>query len=505
MMAKTKNNKILAMALCASVMAGIYASPVYAGTTHVLPNDNGIDISIDSTGTITGPDSTPNDGIYFDRRGDGAVYGMFTIEGSDIAQALTNQDVTFNSVATDRIVAKTGAFIEMGQVKIQRGSWIGKSYFGNNVSLMDGNVNFQPLTNSDDKGAYMTLKGHEGQTAELSYKQLTNINETIKDGQVVDAKELNVTGADGGLYVQDIGGETMIFAGPRGASSTLRIDPTSGNLSTKGTIGVADENWQTVTQITGAGDEIGDIAVGIQYDNEGNILGQNIHLDASTGSITATNFNGVTLATDGEQVLVGGYDIAQMDDTLGVVGGDVSLLRTDVNQLRVDVNQNRTDISVLRNDTDTLRADVNTINSNLSALTDKVNEIDDRTQGISYDKETGTTTVKGDLVVDGDAIVTGDAATGEGGNLGVGGNISGETGTIGGVGMENGNISANTGTIGGVGMENGNISANTGTIGGVGMENGNISANTGTIGGVGMENGNISANTGTIGGVLSAA
>lgn len=49
MMAKTKNSKILAMALCASVMAGIYASPVLAGeVTNITGNNSGLTIQIDT-------------------------------------------------------------------------------------------------------------------------------------------------------------------------------------------------------------------------------------------------------------------------------------------------------------------------------------------------------------------------------------------------------------------------------------------------------------------------
>lgn len=313
---------------------------------------------------------------------------------------------------------------------------------------------------------------------------------------------LAAEGVSGGLYVSDVAkGKTMIYTKDADGKNTMWIDPATGNLSTVGTISVGGElGGQAKTVIDGA---TGDIAVGITGNGT-----QMIHLDASTGSITAANFNGVTLATNGEKVLVGGYDISQMDDTLETVGGDVGVLRTDVNQLRTDVGVLRKDVGDLRTDVNrntkdigTLRVDVGTISSNLNTLTDRVQAVEDKTQGISYDESTGTTTVDGNLNVNGDVTATGDANTGEGGNIGAGGNVSGDTGTIGGVGMENGNIAADTGTIGGVGMENGNIAANTGTIGGVGMENGNIAADTGTIGGVGMENGNIAANTGTIGGV----
>ena len=320
---------------------------------------------------------------------------------------------------------------------------------------------------------------------------------------------LAAEGADGGLYVQDIGGETMIFAGPKGESSTLRIDPTNGNFMTKGTMSVADENWNPITQIEGSGENIGDIAVGIKADGT-----QMIHLDASTGSITAANFNGVTLATNDDQVLVGGYDISQMDETLGTVGGDVSQLRTDVDGLRFDVNGLRTDVDTLRVDVDrnakdigNLRVDVNTINSNLEALTDRVQNVEDKTQGISYDKDTGTTTIDGNL------DVKGDTETGAGGNENVKGDITagGDITAEGDVNGTNGNfdkvttgeISADKGNIGNSHFDENGITV--GAAGGqhttitdttVDATNGyfdNLQADKADIGGVGLEGGTVTA------------
>lgn len=670
-MAKSKKSKILAMALCASVMTGIYAAPVMAGTIDVNTENGGLAVTINSDGNF------PNDGIYLDKKdpGDLKITGMFSVSADQLAMAIKDTDVdvnsaTANEVITNKISSKNGRFIEVGQVRIERGSWIGQSYFGNDVSLMDGNVTFKGLVNSDDKGAYITLKGHEGKTAELSYKQLANINNTIKDGSIVDAKELNVEGtygsfhvkdvtngdgvsntmiytensdgadtlyidtqtgnlvtkgalnagdgafvanetgvsvgekfsvsaenggvqaveykvdennvlnaaglkttnidaatgsvggvnfagagnignvntingasieadntggltisgvnfnnrvltagamnidgATGGLYVKDVTNDagvtgTMIYTkAADGKTNTMWIDPNTGNLSTVGTISVGGElGGQAKTVIDGA---TGDIAVGITGKGT-----QMIHLDASTGSITAANFNGVTLATNDDQVLVGGYDISQMDETLGTVGGDVSQLRTDVNGLRFDVDGLRTDVGTLRVDVDrnvkdigTLRVDVDAINSNLDALTDRVQNVEDKTQGISYDKETGTTTIDGNL------DVKGDTETGAGGNENVEGNITagGDITAEGDVNGTNGNfdkvttgeISADKGNIGNSHFDENGITV--GAAGGqhttitdttVDATNGyfdNLQADKADIGGVGLEGGTVTA------------
>ena len=150
---------------------------------------------------------------------------------------------------------------------------------------------------------------------------------------------MNVSGETGGLYIKDVTNEddetgTMIFAGPsQDGDSTLRIDPKNGNLSTKGTIGVADNNWHTVTQIQGSGENIGDIAVGINYNTDGTVAGANIILDADTGNvvakggITAADFNDVTLVKNGEQVLVGGIDISALKEGVDTANDAVGGIR----------------------------------------------------------------------------------------------------------------------------------------------------------------------------------
>ena len=427
------------MALCASVMTGIYASPVMANKVEEDVNTlNKITQNINASKTIDGKTvfvgkviadkfATWNNAFYVDENG--------TIKGNSLIIGKNGDNAVFKVDRNGAVKAANGAFYV-------------------------------------DKGGNVTTKG------------------------TLSGTGLVAEGADGGLYVQDIGGETMIFAGPKGESSTLRIDPTNGNFMTKGTMSVADENWNPITQIQGSGENIGDIAVGIKADGT-----QMIHLDASTGSITAADFNGVKLATNGDQVLVGGYDISQMDETLGTVGGDVSQLRTDVNDLRLDVGGLRTDVRILRDDVGGLRTDVNTINSNLEALTDRVQNVEDKTQGISYDKDTGTTTIDGNL------DVKGDTETGAGGNENVKGDITAEgdvNGTNGNFDkVTTGEISADKGNIGNSHFDENGITV--GAAGGqhttitdttVDATNGyfdNLQADKADIGGVGLEGGTVTA------------
>ena len=96
-MAKSKNNKILAMTLCASVMAGIYASPVFAGNVEVENSASGIEITI-------GADWNSDQAIYINRLdGQETIEGYFTISGNNIATALKGQSLDVNTVTTNAL------------------------------------------------------------------------------------------------------------------------------------------------------------------------------------------------------------------------------------------------------------------------------------------------------------------------------------------------------------------------------------------------------------------
>ena len=87
----------------------------------------------------------------------------------------------------------------------------------------------------------------------------------------------------------------------------------------------------------------------------------------------------------------------------------------------------------------------------LGDLANRVDSLEQKTQGISYDEETGTTTIDGDLVV------KDETTGGEGGATGEGGDITSDSVTT-------GNITADKGNIGGVTMEGGTISGDNANI-----------------------------------------
>ena len=387
----SKKSKILAMALCASVMTGIYAAPVMAEDLSVTLDGQGIvAVGSDVTGTLTiaGDDianalngkninlgtgsliiNNKNIGnsvaairrVVNEDTGMSATYLEETVKahsafglqvldeyGKAVATISRNGTGEFNGPLTANksltaldVGSKAKSVLGVSGVQLYNSDGTNKvnitnsgaSRFGSfdetNVRIEGGALKIMAANNAAVSGPLVAQLSEDGLTlvdanrkySTLTAAQLANLNSTIKEGGVVDANELNVSGETGGLYIKDVTNEdretgTMIFAGPsQDGDSTLRIDPKNGNLSTKGTIGVADNNWHTVTQIQGSGENIGDIAVGIQYNGEGNITGQNIVLDASTGDVISKGtLSGTGLTAEGAD---GGLYVQDVQGTAG--------------------------------------------------------------------------------------------------------------------------------------------------------------------------------------------
>ncbi len=316
-MAKNKRSKILAMALCAGVMAGIYASPVMAAKVDV------------TSGNLTGVTTQNNRDYSF-------TGGTLNLDDANIAGALNGQNVNLGTgaITANGITSTAGITAANGQFQVYgRSGGIaatslsllnngsqnvlitnsGMARFGDSNSenvriedgvlrVFDGKTELASLTSNG-----LTLNDGTVQGS-LTATQLATINSAIttqNNKTVITGDELNIKGATGGLYVRDVvDGKTMIYtkAADADGTNTVWIDPENGNISTIGTVGVTDdlESGKLITQIQGSGENIGDIAVGIQYDGEGNITGQNIVLDASTGDVIAKGtLSGTGLAAEG--------------------------------------------------------------------------------------------------------------------------------------------------------------------------------------------------------------
>ena len=388
--------------------------------------------------------------------------------------------------------------------------------------------------------------------ANLTETQLANLNSTIREGQVVDAKELNVNGSNGGFRVKDVnyGADTMIYAVNADGNPTLMIDADTGNLATPGSISagngafVANENGAEVTGTF----EVNDGVLGVNAD--GVTIGENFAVNAQNGAVEAVeykvndsnvfNASGLTASAGN----VGGVEIAN-----GKVDGvDISDLNTTVTSNlsgidRIDSDYDgKLDTTIIE---DALSANTSTVNMfgntgldftyghvpnseagvnvtgnmhfmsgadvtfnyngtkyenksySLNDLVDGINDLNGRvdvlekkTHGISYDEETGTTTVDGNLNVEGDAI------TGEGGNLNAGaGNfdkVSTDEITVGETYIDGDSVNSVEGNFE-------NITADKGNIGGVGLEGGTVIADKVVTGNTKLDNEglNVGGNGGT--------
>ena len=105
-MAKNKKSKILAMALCASVMTGIYASPVMAAAITVS------DTSILEVSGNVGNKYT-------------ITSGTLNLDGDGIASALNDKDIVANSITVNKIngidVVSNGTALTIGKVTLDKG------------------------------------------------------------------------------------------------------------------------------------------------------------------------------------------------------------------------------------------------------------------------------------------------------------------------------------------------------------------------------------------------
>ena len=178
----------------------------------------------------------------------------------------------------------------------------------------------------------LTLVDADRKYSTLTAAQLANLNSTIKEGGVVDANELNVSGATGGLYVKDVINDddvtgTMIYTkAADGKTNTMWIDPNTGNLSTVGTIGVGFANGLNKKPTTIL-DKTGDINVGISYNADGSVAGQKINLDAETGNITLA-----------DKATVDGVDVSALSENVGGISGNVD----DLEYKTQNIDKNRT-------------------------------------------------------------------------------------------------------------------------------------------------------------------
>ena len=377
-MAKNKKSKILASMLAVSTMAVFYAAPVMAAKFTLDSNSSVTTETTTSTGGYTQNEVRVNisDGFSSDTIGTfysnkeeagfktdytmtantfkleagGEIWASLTVGGLEYTDrntlnnvSLTADGLTFSNLNSEATAVLNAAAINSWNEKTQN---IDVTRTSAGTTTFKGNVNVDGAVNAGNGSTVGGVYFHSGNVAGINILNGASVKGDNAGGltisgvnfneNVLTAGAMNLNGATGGFYVKDIDGHTMIYAGAtHDGPSTLRIDPENGNLATKGTISVGSDLEKPVTMINGDNSQgnIGDIAVGINYNTDDTVAGANIILDADTGNvvakggITAADFNDVTLAKNGEQVLVGGIDISALKEGVDTANDAVGGIR----------------------------------------------------------------------------------------------------------------------------------------------------------------------------------
>lgn len=323
MMAKTKNNKILAMALCASVMAGLHANPVFAGTIDVNTENGGMNVTINSTGDF------PNEGIYIDYTDPDnlKVTGMFSVTADELAQAIRGTNAAFNDVTANTLSVADMAFTvdakgnvmaaSVGTVKydldtvganldtvadktagISQHKW-NTTYF-NGAIVSKGNIT-TPIYNGfqvgTDKAVTSLRAGNlylgddeNGNSVNLTKAQLANINAVIgEDGVVNGAAGSNIGGVK-------FNGNGAIYT--RQDDATFNFDKDNVSLANGGNSLSITDNQLTLS--SGATSQLILNQQGLNYNEGAFKVAENgtvqihgdryITLNAETGVVNAADF-----------------------------------------------------------------------------------------------------------------------------------------------------------------------------------------------------------------------
>ena len=225
-MAKSKKSKILAMALCASVMTGIYASPVMAAgqisgitladsSTTLVANDqifiNGVELSGDAV-KATGGNFTQ----LTVTNGMGITGGVLTVGGTSIDSTTGNTSVGGTLTAT-KLASLNGGLNVSGGATVNGGLTV------NDTATVNG-----MLTASD--GLTVTNDGIKVEEGGLTVVQGTT---DIQDGLTVS----------GGATVSEgltVTGETTL-AGLTAGATTVDSLKSNGNAEVGGTLAVTGD------------------------------------------------------------------------------------------------------------------------------------------------------------------------------------------------------------------------------------------------------------------------
>ena len=304
--------------------------------------------------------------------------------------------------------------------------------------------------------------GLSGKNVGLSANGLT----LYKDVEGVKTQYASLTA--GGLNVNGTGYTTI--KSTNATTGAMGQSQVSYNGVTDTVTNAAGNKTTSTVSATGTIDQVYDTdgKTRIAYSNvTTNGITDSFTKDGVTNSVT-TNANGTTFASTGNgtttikggsittnSITVAGNTIdGGFFDTIGETNSNTAgIVRTEINGDWITSIEGAINIS--RSGNISLNADKLTYSYNdgknsgtLGALANKVDDIYDRTQGIDYDKATGTTTIDGNLSVKDETTTGGTAgSTGETGTTPINGNITANTANIGGVQMGKNAVTATTGNF----------------------------------------------------------
>ena len=441
-MAKSRKSKILASMLAVSTMAVFYAAPVMAGTASVINTDDGIAISIESTGTITGG-GQPNDGIYFDRAYDnnaGAVYGMLTISSEKIAEALKGQDVTFGAVTADTISNTKDSFIvdSDGNVKAATGSFERMTLNGSDIyagghvlKVGDQTLNFLLANRAIENTAGIERVDYGNGVGETTIEGATTFDQSGMG--VYTSTGTSVVSGGQATFRDNSGGFTQIMGGDITASGSINVAGSSniGGVGFDGGIVTAERMTLNGSDIYAGGHvlKVGDQTLnfllanraientaGIERVDYGNGVGETTIEGATTfdqsgmgvytstgtsvvsgGQATFTDKNGSFTQIMGGDITAETLNGKNIDDL--VVGSDI----TNIGGInRVDSNEDGTlDTTIIEN---TLAVSENEV----SAVTGDTGFImNDNYLNLQHGFNTGITLSDNGIDLNGDVYFTG--------------------------------------------------------------------------------------------------
>ena len=515
-MAKNKKSKILAMALCASVMTGIYAAPVMAATAEEKTQNitSATDGETVFDGKVTANKfGTTNKFFYVDVNG--------TIKGTSLIIGKNADNAVFMVDRDGAVKAANGAFTVEKDGKVTATEFTvggynltdigaktaGITQYKNDTTYFKGAVNVDRLeagdTVVDDRGMFVKENGDVASSLtsnnltvggeNLAYKDSEgNINVTADTYTAGKVAGENVRVKADGIYVKN-GGTIVSSLKDDGLMLT---DQESGETHTLNATDIADIK-------------------GIDRETITDEFGNEVSTTTIEGALKVSD-NGLISNADGSFTV---------DSNGGLVAGG-GTFAADMTGIRMSAPVQMT----LQGDYNYKGQSVIDLGITISDIDDRLDVLEDKTQNIKPGTGAGTGTGEGGTAAgEGNNIIdvpaTEDGHTGINGDVTVGGNITAGTGNIGDVTMSGGNINtegvinAGGGTIGDVTMSGGNINTEGvinagggGTIGGATVDkdgniktDGVINAGGGTIGDVTMSGGNINtdgvinAGGGTIG------